>query len=104
MTGISRTVFVLFMAVVTGGLTPYLSAQGRPVTPADEAAGKAWWAHGQTLADDGMKGRITGSEDYLRAARYVVSQFDAAGLKPAGLNGYYQPVKFDVTRVIADQS
>ena len=26
------------------------------------------------------------------------------GLQPAGVNGYYQPVKFDVTRVIADKS
>ncbi len=79
-------------------------AQGRPVTPADIAAGNAWWAHIQTLADDGMEGRLTGSEGYLRAARYVVSQFDAAGLQPAGVNGWYQPVRFDVTRVLADKS
>jgi Zn-dependent M28 family amino/carboxypeptidase len=51
-----------------------------------------------------MQGRLTGSEGYLRAARYVVSQFDASGLQPAGINGYYQPVKFDVTRVLADKS
>ena len=81
-----------------------LLAQGRPVTPADEAAGQAWWAHVKALADPGMEGRLTGSEGYLRAAKYVVSQFDAAGLQPAGVNGYYQPVKFDVTRVIAGKS
>src|SRR5579863_5372850 len=81
-----------------------LRAQGRPVTPADQAAGDAWWTHIQALADDGMQGRLTGSEGYLRAARYVVSQFDAAKLQPAGINGYYQPVKFDVTRVLAGQS
>jgi hypothetical protein len=51
-----------------------------------------------------MQGRLTGSEGYLRAAKYVVSQFDAMGLQPAGVNGYYQPVKFDVTRVIAGKS
>ena len=79
-------------------------AQGRPVTPADQAAGQAWWAHVKALADPGMEGRLTGSEGYLRAAKYVVSQFDAAGLQPAGVNGYYQPVKFDVTRVIAGKS
>jgi Zn-dependent M28 family amino/carboxypeptidase len=84
--------------------TASLLAQGRPVTPADQAAGQAWWAHVQTLADPSMQGRLTGSEDYLRAAKYVVSQFDAAGLQPAGVNGYYQPVKFDVTRVIAGKS
>ena len=92
------------MVAFLGGVTPHLLAQGRPVTPADQAAGQAWWAHIKTLADDNMQGRLTGSEGYLRAAKYVVSQFDAMGLQPAGVNGYYQPVKFDVTRVIADKS
>jgi Zn-dependent M28 family amino/carboxypeptidase len=82
----------------------HLSAQGRPVTAADEAAAKAWWAHVQTLAAPDMEGRLTGSAGYLRAAKYVVSQFDSAGLQPAGSNGYYQPVKFDVTRVLPAQS
>ena len=95
--------FVRFM-VVLAGLAPHVAAQGRPVTAADEAAGQAWWAQVKTLADDGMEGRLTGSAGYLRAAKYVVSQFDALGLQPAGVNGYYQPVKFDVTRVIADKS
>jgi hypothetical protein len=81
-----------------------LGAQGRPETPADQAAGDAWWAQIKALASDANEGRLTGSEGYLRAARYVVSQFDAAGLQPAGAKGYYQPVKFDVTRVLADQS
>jgi Zn-dependent M28 family amino/carboxypeptidase len=90
--------------VFVSGLAPHLAGQGRPVTPADELAGQAWWAHVKTLADPGMEGRLTGSEGYLRAAKYVVSQFDAMGLQPAGVKGYYQPVKFDVTRVIADKS
>jgi len=85
-------------------LTPHLPAQGRPVTPADQAAGQAWWAQIKALADDSMEGRLTGSEGYLRAAKYVVSQFDSMGLQPAGANGYYQPVKFDVTRVLAGKS
>lgn len=90
---------LLFLAAAALAFT-----QGRPVTPADRAAGDAWWTHIQKLADDGMEGRLTGSEGYLRAARYVVSQFDAAGLQPAGVNGWYQPVNFDVTRVLADKS
>jgi hypothetical protein len=81
-----------------------LAAQGRPVTPADEAAGQAWWNQVKALADDANEGRLTGSEGYLRAARYVVSQFDSMGLQPAGVNGFYQPVKFDVTRVLAAKS
>src|SRR5215472_17695142 len=84
--------------------SPLGFAQGRQVTPADISAGDVWWSHIQTLADGGMDGRLTGSEGYLRAARYVVSQFDAAGLQPAGMNGWYQAVKFDVTRVLADKS
>ncbi|HXB73730.1 MAG TPA: M20/M25/M40 family metallo-hydrolase [Candidatus Acidoferrales bacterium] len=96
--------FIQLMVAFLGGFTLPLLAQGRPVTPADQTAGQAWWAHVKVLADDGMQGRLTGSEGYLRAAKYVVSQFDAMGLQPAGVNGYYQPVKFDVTRVIADKS
>ena len=71
----------------------------------DEARGKAWWAHVQYLADDSMRGRLTGSAEYLKAAAYVVEQFKADGLAPAGVNGgFYQPVQFDVQRVIAERS
>ena len=85
--------------LLVGGLTPHLQAQGRPVTAADQAAGTAWWARVKALADDGMEGRLTGSEGYLRAAEYVISKFDAIGLQPAGVNGCYKnPVQFDVTR------
>ena len=71
----------------------------------DEAAGKQWWAHVQVLADPSMRGRLTGSSEYLKAAAYVVDQFRADGLEPAGVDGgWYQPVKFDVQRVLADQS
>jgi Zn-dependent M28 family amino/carboxypeptidase len=71
----------------------------------DEVQGKVWWAHVQKLADPSMNGRLTGSEDYLRAAAYVVDQFKTYGLAPAGVDGtYYQPVHFDVQRVIASKS
>jgi Zn-dependent M28 family amino/carboxypeptidase len=97
--------FVRWMAATTLTLAmPAALAQGSPVTPADEAAGQAWMAHLKVLSDDSMRGRLTGSDDYLRAAAYVVSQFKADGLQPAGVDGFYQPVHFDVTRVIADKS
>jgi len=71
----------------------------------DEARGKIWWAHVQYLADPAMKGRLTGSDEYLKGAAYVVDQFKSFGLAPAGVNGsYYQPVHFDVQRVIASKS
>jgi Zn-dependent M28 family amino/carboxypeptidase len=104
MSRINRQSFIQIVVAILAGCTSPLLAQGGSVTPADQAAGQAWWAHIKVLADDGMQGRLTGSEGYLRAARYVVSQFNAMGLHPAGVNGYYQPVKFDVTRVIASQS
>jgi Zn-dependent M28 family amino/carboxypeptidase len=88
-----------------GLLTAGVAAgQGLPETAQDEARGQAWWGHVKVLADDSMKGRLTGSDDYLRAAEYVVGRFKAYGLQPAGVNGFYQPVEFDVTRVIAEKS
>lgn len=71
----------------------------------DLARGKQWWAHVQVLADDSMKGRLTGSPEYLKAADYVISQFKKDGLQPAGVNGtFLQPVRFEVQRVIAAKS
>jgi Peptidase family M28 len=79
------------------------SSGGRPA--GTDATGDDWWAHVRYLADDSMKGRLTGSDEYLKAAAYVVDQFKAWGLKPAGVDGsYYQPVHFDVERVIAKDS
>jgi hypothetical protein len=46
-----------------------------------------------------MEGRETGSPGYARAAQYVVEQFRAAGLEPAGSDGYLQPIDFQVTQI-----
>ncbi len=71
----------------------------------DEAQGKAWWAHVQVLADDSMRGRQTGSPEFLRAAGYVVRRFKEYGLEPAGVGGsYYQPVHFIEQWVEASKS
>ncbi|MGA2539757.1 MAG: peptidase M28, partial [Terracidiphilus sp.] len=78
---------------------------GAHATVSDEDRGKQWWAHVQYLADPSMKGRLTGSDEFLKAAAYVVEKFKSYGLQPAGVDGtFYQPVKFDVQRVIASQS
>jgi Peptidase family M28 len=66
--------------------------------------GDRWWSHIQVLANDNMEGRNTGSPGHLRAARFLASEFERAGLKPAGVNGYLQPVKFKVAQIIEDQS
>jgi hypothetical protein len=66
--------------------------------------GKAWWAHVQFLADDKLEGRNVGSVGYDKAVDYVVSQFTEIGLKPAGTNGYRQPIKFEARSVVPDQT
>ncbi|MGA3186320.1 MAG: M28 family peptidase [Bryobacteraceae bacterium] len=71
---------------------------------APDEATRRWWAHVKILAADNMEGRDTGSEGYRRAARYVVEQFEKAGLKPAGENGYYQSVPLRAVRLRKDQS
>jgi Zn-dependent M28 family amino/carboxypeptidase len=56
--------------------------------------GNAWWGHVKVLADDNMDGRETGSPGLKRAEAYVVDQLKQAGVQPAGVDGYYQPIKF----------
>src|SRR5262249_5863254 len=68
------------------------------------AAGKRWWAHVQYLADDKLEGRDTGSAGYEMAVRYVTEQFKAAGLQPAGIDGYSQTVRFQVAQTDESQS
>jgi Zn-dependent M28 family amino/carboxypeptidase len=65
---------------------------------------KRWWAHIVALANDGMEGRDTGSEGYRKAERYVVAEFEKAGLKPAGEKGYAQPVALHEVRLQTAES
>ena len=64
--------------------------------PADSPAanGARWWSYVSALADDKLEGRDTGSVGHKKAAEYVAEQFRLNGLKPAGTDGYIQPVKF----------
>ena len=56
--------------------------------------GSRWWSHVQFLASDDLQGRDTGSPGHKKAVEYVTAQFERHGLKPAGEQGYIQPVKF----------
>jgi hypothetical protein len=71
---------------------------------ADASDASRWWRHVEALANDNLKGRDTGSEGYREAARYVVAQFEHAGLRPAGSSGYYQPVPLHEVKFLANQS
>jgi Zn-dependent M28 family amino/carboxypeptidase len=103
LTRISRLALVALAAAI-GGAAPRAPAQGRALTPADRAAGDEWWSLVKAIADDGMDGRYTGSPGYLRAAAFVASQLEAAGLRPAGVDGYFQPVRLDLRHVRAEAS
>ncbi|MDB5455343.1 MAG: peptidase [Caulobacter sp.] len=57
---------------------------------------RAWWSLTETLSDDAMEGRDTGSPGYDRAARVVADRFAKAGLRPAGDNGtWFQTLTLD---------
>ena len=64
--------------------------------------GQSWWNHIKFLADDKLEGRDTGSRGEHEAQIYAVEQLKDAGAEPAGVNGFYQPVKF-VSRQIVEK-
>src|SRR5216683_3838663 len=66
--------------------------------------GNSWWAHVKFLADDSLEGRDTGSEGLRKAQAYAVEQLQKAGLEPAGVNGFYQPVHFNQYEVDESKS
>ena len=69
-----------------GSLPPAPPAALEQITP------EAFAAHVGVLADPNLGGRMTGTPEHDRAGEYIVRQFDAAGLKPAGDDGgWYQP-------------
>jgi peptidase M28-like protein len=66
--------------------------------------GKRWWSHIEYLASDALEGRDVGSPGFEKAAAYVEQQFKQIGLKPGGVAGYRQPVKFESRVLVPDQS
>src|SRR5262249_30076289 len=65
---------------------------------------KRWRSHLEALANDAMAGRNPASPEPKRAAEYVATQFQRAGLEPAGVGGYIQPVKFRTRTIVEAQS
>jgi hypothetical protein len=66
--------------------------------------GQRWWSHIVFLAADKLEGRNTGSEGYRKAAAYVQGEFERAGLRPGGTDGYFQPVKFNSRQIVERDS
>ena len=76
-----------------------------PVAAQSSAApAETWWGHVTALADDSMRGRLTGSPEHRKAAEYIAAAFQRAGLEPAGVGGWFQPVPFQVRRIDAGRS
>lgn len=74
------------------------------VSWAEELDGKSWWEHVQVLAADDMEGREAGSPGLRKAAGYIVEELKKSGVQPAGVDGFYQPVKFRSRQVDESQS
>ena len=92
-----------FATVLIALATVGLQARAQ-ITPVPDRAdwtapAAAWWSHVQFLADDKLEGRRAGTPGYDKAVAYVEEQFRAAGLKPAGTQGYQQPVALVPTTV-----
>jgi Zn-dependent M28 family amino/carboxypeptidase len=66
--------------------------------------GQSWWNYVKVLAADDMEGRETGSEGLRKAEAYVVQQLQKDGLRAAGSDGYYQPVKLRSKAIDESQS
>ncbi len=66
--------------------------------------GQTWWNHVKFLADDKLEGRDTGSRGEREAQKYAIEQLKNAGAEPAGVNGFYQPVKFVSSQIVEKDS
>src|SRR5258708_8405405 len=91
-----KSLWLVFLLAFT------LGAPAQQTAPASHFDGNSWWGHVKFLADDALEGRDTGSEGLRKAQAYAVEQFEKAGLEPAGVNGFYQPIRFNQFEV--DQS
>jgi Zn-dependent M28 family amino/carboxypeptidase len=87
---------IAFCFILALPLAPALADEMTPVAQ--------WWADVSALASDAMEGRLTGTPGYDRAADYVISRLKAEGLKPAGVNGYLQPIGLEQQFVDQDSS
>lgn len=63
-----------------------------------------WWSHVEYMADDKLEGRNTGSAGHRQACVYTAQEFERAGLKPGGNQGYFQNAKFTVRQIDESRS
>jgi hypothetical protein len=92
---------VVFLAVAFLAVQFSITA---PARAADVPDGQRWWSHVVALADDKLEGRNTGSEGHRKAAEYIARELAAAGLEPAGVEGFFQPVRLISRSIDEDHS
>jgi Zn-dependent M28 family amino/carboxypeptidase len=99
---VKNSLVVLSVVVVASSMVGLALAQ--QAAPQSHFDGKTWWDYVKVLAHDNMEGRETGSEGLKRAEAYVVEQLKKDGVEPAGSDGFYQPVKFEVRQIVEKES
>lgn len=77
--------------VLSFALAGQAAAQSAP--PAHPGLADRMHGHVAFLADDALEGREAGTRGFVLAAVYVASQFQSIGLRPAGGDGWRQPVR-----------
>jgi len=91
--------------IITASILATVAAVGFATQSADlSAEGRSWLAHVRFLADDALEGRNVGTPGFEKAAEYVERQFREIGLKPAGVNGFRQPVQLESRQLVPDRS
>src|SRR5262245_56291555 len=100
-----RRPFLLFVTISVITFTLFALAQTQS-SPAAEPHfdGKIWWNYVWVLAADDMEGRETGSTGLRKAQDYVVEQLKSAGLEPAGMKGYFQPIQLVSRQIVEKES
>ena len=89
------------LKIIVTTATLVLAACTQAPAPEPDFSAERFRAHVAYLADDLLEGREAGTRGHELAAKYIATQFDLLGLKPAGENGgWYQSVGLaDVTQV-----
>ena len=81
---------ILLLAIAVTAVSQRTSPRGNSASPISENALRA---HIKFLSDDRLEGRGTGAKGGETAALYIAAQFEALGLKGAGVKGsFWQPV------------
>ena len=95
-----KTTRALLALILATGADAQQHPRDKEIHDADT---RAWWHTTESLANDGMEGRDTGSAAYQRAAQLVADRFREAGLHPAGDKGsFFQSVALHEAAVVAE--